>query len=139
MVQKTTRQAALPIGGTWSRTRVRDNADNGQPFINNEFREASSGGRFEVANPADESVLGSAAEATLADVTDAVGAARAAFDANTWAWDTEFRKHYLRQLQEGPRKEADAFKSMHVAEAGISVNMLGRIDATIEEMSFRSI
>lgn len=47
------------------------NADNGQPFINNEFREASSGGRFEVASPADESVLGSAAEATLADVTDA--------------------------------------------------------------------
>ena len=48
----------------------------GRLFIAGEFREAASGRRFDVVNPADESVVGTAADAEPTDVSDAVAAAR---------------------------------------------------------------
>src|SRR4051812_15041405 len=72
----------------------------GRLFIDGEFREASSGARFEVINPADESVVGTAADGGIDDVTSAVSAARRAADETSWATDHEFRERCLRQLQE---------------------------------------
>ena len=55
-------------------------AYEGRLFIDGEFCEAQSGRRFEVINPADESVVGTAADAAAGDVARAVGAARRAAD-----------------------------------------------------------
>ena len=48
-------------------------------YINGEWRTGSSGERFDVINPTDETVLASVASATLDDARDALDAAAAAF------------------------------------------------------------
>ena len=75
----------------------------GRLFIDGEFREAQSGRRFDVINPADESVVGTAADAAAEDVALAVGAARRAADETSWGTDHAFRQRCLRQLQDGLR------------------------------------
>ena len=49
-------------------------------LIDGEWREAGSGGRFDVTNPVDGSIVGSVPDAGEADVRAAVDAAAAAFD-----------------------------------------------------------
>jgi aldehyde dehydrogenase (NAD+) len=104
-------------------------------FIDGEFREASNGARFEVIDPCDESVVGTAADATLDDVAAAVGAARQAFDTTAWAEDRELRKTCLQQLQSGLRKEAEAIKEIQAAEAALPAGVRALVDSVIEEMS----
>jgi acyl-CoA reductase-like NAD-dependent aldehyde dehydrogenase len=53
-------------------------------FINNEYRPATSGKRFDVINPANEEVVGAVAEGDAADIDNAVGAARACFTSDAW-------------------------------------------------------
>ena len=53
-------------------------------FINNEYRPASGGKRFDVINPATEEVVGAVAEGDAADIDNAVGAARACFVSDAW-------------------------------------------------------
>jgi acyl-CoA reductase-like NAD-dependent aldehyde dehydrogenase len=53
-------------------------------FINNEYRPAVSGRRFDVVNPANEEVVGAVAEGDAADIDNAVGAARACFNSDAW-------------------------------------------------------
>jgi aldehyde dehydrogenase (NAD+) len=53
-------------------------------FINNEWRPAASGKRFAVENPATEETIAEVALADAADVDNAVGAARACFDSDSW-------------------------------------------------------
>ena len=109
----------------------------GRLFIDGEFREAQSGHRFEVINPADESVVGTAADAAAGDVALAVTAARRAADETGWATDHAFRQHCLRQLQDGLRKQADTARALQTAEAGICVsNLATHVDAMIEDMSW---
>ncbi|MEO8201250.1 MAG: aldehyde dehydrogenase family protein [Gemmatimonadota bacterium] len=53
-------------------------------FINNEYRPASGGKRFDVVNPATEEVVAQVAEGESADVDAAVSAARACFNSDGW-------------------------------------------------------
>ncbi len=53
-------------------------------FINNEWRPAASGKRFPVANPATEEVLGEVAAGDVADVDNAVRAAKSCFESTAW-------------------------------------------------------
>ena len=109
----------------------------GRLFIDGEFREAASGRRFDVINPADESIVGMAADASAEDVADAVTAARRAADETTWATDHEFRRRCMQQLQEGLRKESGAARDLQRLEAGIVVsNVSNHVDAMIEDMSY---
>ena len=55
-------------------------------YIDGQWRPASDGARFDVMNPADETVLASVASATLADAAMALDAAQAAF--GPWAAKT---------------------------------------------------
>ncbi|XP_054807289.1 aldehyde dehydrogenase family 2 member C4-like [Prosopis cineraria] len=55
-----------------------------QLFINGQFVDSVSGGRFETIDPRTGEVIGSIAEATKADVDVAVKAARQAFDFGPW-------------------------------------------------------
>ena len=56
----------------------------GDLFINNEWRPAASGRRFPVINPATEEVLVEVAAGDVADVDEAVRAARTCFDSAGW-------------------------------------------------------
>ena len=109
----------------------------GRLYIGGSFREARSGQRFDVINPADESVVGTAADATSEDVADAVAAARAAADGTEWATDHAFRRRCLQQLQEGLRKEAQTAVDLQVAEAGICIgNTVTHVEAMTEDMAW---
>jgi len=108
----------------------------GMLFIDGKWRAASDGGTFDVINPADESFVGTAADATAADVSDAVGAARTAFDATTWSTDVDFRRHCLSQLSAGLRAAGAELAEMATLEAGIPVNQAYLIDSVIDEVDW---
>jgi aldehyde dehydrogenase (NAD+) len=91
----------------------------GELCIGGEWRTASDGKTFEVINPADESLVGTAADATLEDVSAAVGAARTAFDTTTWQADRDFRRGCLRQLESGLHIVAEELKDLATLKAGI--------------------
>jgi aldehyde dehydrogenase (NAD+) len=82
---------------------------------------AGRGGELPTVNPATEEVLGTAANADAADLDEAVGAARRAFDETGWARDTALRTHCLRQLSEVLAAHGDELRELTVAEAGIPV------------------
>ncbi len=92
----------------------------GRLFIDGEFREARSSRRYDVINPADESVVATAADAGPEDVYDAVTAARRVADETSWGTDHKFRRHCLEQLQAGLRNEAEGFRNLLTAEAGVA-------------------
>jgi aldehyde dehydrogenase (NAD+) len=107
-----------------------------QLYIDGNRREASNGARFDVIHPCDESVVGSAADATLKDVDAAVQAARHAFDSTTWSRDHAFRQHCLQQLQDAFRDNAAAIKDLQIAEAGsLCTGLQQQVDIPIAEMS----
>ncbi|EKF22544.1 aldehyde dehydrogenase family protein [Mycolicibacterium hassiacum DSM 44199] len=109
----------------------------GRLFIDGEFREARSGRRYNVINPADESVVGTAADAGAEDVHDAITAARRAADETDWGTDHKFRRHCLEQLQEGLRREIDTFRKLVTAEAGVCAAVIpSHVDAMIDGMDF---
>ncbi len=55
-------------------------------YINGRFVPAKAGRTREYLNPADNSLLGIAAESDASDVEDAISAARVAFDCGPWRW-----------------------------------------------------
>ena len=63
----------------------------GRLFIDGEFREAVARA-LRRHQPADESVVGTAADASAEDVPDAISAARRAADECRWGTDHEFRR-----------------------------------------------
>ncbi|MDT3441942.1 aldehyde dehydrogenase family protein [Pseudofrankia sp. BMG5.37] len=114
-----------------------DTEPEGRLYVGGQFREAGAGGRFDVLNPADETLAGTAADAQAEDVAAAVTAARRAADETSWGADHTFRQRVLRQLQEGLRKEAAAARRLQVAEAGTPVSNIGNhIDVMTEDMTF---
>jgi aldehyde dehydrogenase (NAD+) len=109
----------------------------GRLFIDGEFREAKSGKRYDVINPADESVVGTAADAGPEDVYDAVTAARRVADETSWGADHKFRRHCLEQLQGALRKDVDEFRKLVTAEAGVVSSVIQtHVDVMIDGMDF---
>ena len=109
----------------------------GRLFIDGDFREARSGRRFDVINPADESVVGTAADAGPEDVSDAVTAARRVADETSWGTDHKFRRHCLEQLQAALRNDAEEFRKLVTAEAGVASSVIvNHVDSMIDGMDF---
>jgi aldehyde dehydrogenase (NAD+) len=109
----------------------------GRLFIDGEFRDARSSRRYDVINPADESVVASAADAGPEDVHDAVSAARRAADETTWGTDHKFRRHCLEQLQVALRNQAEEFQKLVTAEAGVASSVIvTHVDRMIDGMDF---
>ena len=112
-------------------------AYEGRLFVGGEFVEARSGSRYEVLNPADESVVGTAADAGPEDVSDAVSAARAAADETSWATDHAFRLHCLTQFQRALRDRAGEIRALVTAEAGVPTAIGDtQVDMQIEGMDY---
>ena len=95
----------------------------GKLFVDGQLVDAEGGATYENVNPATETSLGTAADASSGDVDRAIAAARRAFDETSWSTDVAFRLRCLRQLQEGLTKHADEWRELSTAEVGIPVTM----------------
>ena len=92
-------------------------------LIDGELVEAEGGRTFETIDPSTGEVLGTAADASLADADRAMDAARRAFDTTDWATDVGLRLRGLRQLHEALVRHQEELRELVVAETGIPVMM----------------
>ncbi|MET4610031.1 aldehyde dehydrogenase (NAD+) [Rhodococcus sp. PvR044] len=99
---------------------------------------AGSGGTFEVLNPATEEVLGSAAEATAADMDAAIAAARRAFDQGTWSRDHAFRARCLRQLCDALQSHIEELREVTIAEVGAPAMLTSgpQLEGPVEDLRY---
>jgi aldehyde dehydrogenase (NAD+) len=76
-------------------------------------------------NPANEEVIGVAADASEADLRRAIAAARRAFDESDWSRDVELRVRCLRQLHHALLDHQDDLADITVAEVGAPRMLMG--------------
>ena len=86
-------------------------------FIGGEWREANSGDRFDVLDPADQSVIASVADAGVSDAVDALDVAVAA-QADWAATPARQRGEILRKAFEAITAQADDFAQLISLEMG---------------------
>lgn len=84
---------------------------------------AEGGATYDTISPSTEEVLGTAADATLADADRAVAAARRAFDTTDWSTNVELRRRCLRQLHEALVDNVELLRAIVVAEVGAPVSI----------------
>ncbi len=88
-------------------------------FIDGAWCDARGGSTFDVINPASETVIAKAANATRADLDRAVTAARRAFDEGPWRKTTpRDRARILRRLVEGLNARKEEIRQVLIAMAG---------------------
>jgi aldehyde dehydrogenase (NAD+) len=80
--------------------------------------EAEGGATFDNVNPANEEVIGVAADASKADLERAIAAARREFDESEWSRDVALRVRCLRQLHQALVDRQEEFADITVAEVG---------------------
>ncbi|MEA2274405.1 MAG: aldehyde dehydrogenase, partial [Solirubrobacteraceae bacterium] len=104
-------------------------------LINGKLVEAEGGGCFDNVNPATEAVLGPVANATAANMTTAITAARDAFDSTAWSTSHGLRKECLYQLQAALESEREELRAELVAEVGCPVRTTygPQLDAPLRE------
>ena len=90
-------------------------------LIDGELVEAEGGRTFETVDPATGAVLGTAADASVADAERAIAAARRAFDETSWATDIDLRVRCLRQVHEALVRHREELREVLVAEIGVPV------------------
>jgi len=97
-----------------------------------------SGGVFTTINPATEEVLGTAADADATDMSNAIEAARRAFDDTDWSRNTELRVRCIRQLRQALKDHIEELRELTISEVG-APRMLtsgGQLDGPVNDLSF---
>jgi aldehyde dehydrogenase (NAD+) len=100
---------------------------------------AAAGSRtYDNVNPATEEIIGVTADATTADIDEAIAAARRAFDDTHWATNPELRSRCLTQLAEALSDERELLREVIVAEVGCPVMLTPviQVDKPIDELPF---
>lgn len=87
-------------------------------LIGGELRAATGGATYPNVSPATGEIIGTAPDATAADIEAAIVAARTAFDTTTWSTDVALRVRCLRQLHTALVDHADELTDLTVAEVG---------------------
>jgi acyl-CoA reductase-like NAD-dependent aldehyde dehydrogenase len=90
-------------------------------LIDGELVAAEGNRSFETIDPSTGKVLGTAADASVADAGRAVAAARRAFDTSQWATDVTLRVRCLRQLHEAFVSHQEDLRQLIVSEVGAPV------------------
>jgi aldehyde dehydrogenase (NAD+) len=95
-------------------------------------------GRYPTVNPATEEVLGTAANADLADMDLAIAAARRAFDTTTWSTDTELRVRCIRQLREVMGEHIEELRTITITEAGAPrmLTAAAQLEGPVQDLLF---
>ena len=81
-------------------------------LVDGVVRPALDGSTYPTINPATEEVLGVAADCGPADIDEAIGAARRAFDESGWSSDLSLRVRCLRQLHDAFVNHADEIRAL---------------------------
>ncbi len=93
-----------------------------QLYIDGDWVEPQDG-RYDDVSPSTEAVIATAPDASIAQVGDAIAAARRAFDSGPWGtMSAEQRAACLNQLGEALTKHADDFFALSQAEWGCIAN-----------------
>ena len=92
-------------------------------YINGQLRAAEGDREYTNLGPATGAPVGTAADATAADVDEAIGAARAAFDAEQWSTDRTLRVTSLRRLRSALAELADEWRPHIAAETGAPLGL----------------
>jgi aldehyde dehydrogenase (NAD+) len=87
-------------------------------LVDGELRPAAGGATYENIDPATEEVIGTAADASPADIEAAIVAARRAFDETGWSTDLALRARCLRQLHGALIERIDELTEITIAEVG---------------------
>jgi aldehyde dehydrogenase (NAD+) len=88
-------------------------------YIDGAWSEASSGATYDLVNPATESVIAQAANASRADLERAITAARRAFDDGPWRRTTpRDRARILQRLIDGLERRKEELRTWLVTSAG---------------------
>jgi len=91
-------------------------------YIDGQWTDPDSG-RYDVVNPATETVIGTAPDASVAQVQQAVAAARAAFDTGPWPSATPAeRARCLQQLSDALMAKGEEIYALAQAEWGCTAN-----------------
>jgi phenylacetaldehyde dehydrogenase len=91
----------------------------GQLFIGGRWRDAASGGSLEVIDPSTGAPIGSIADADVSDVSDAVAAARHAFDDGPWrGWTGRARSEVLLKIADLVREHGDELAERESRDVG---------------------
>jgi aldehyde dehydrogenase (NAD+) len=93
-------------------------------YIGGLLRSAEGGKVFDNVSPVTEQVIGVCADASGADMEDAIAAARAAFDEESWGRDHDLRARCLRQLHAALERHAPEIKETIRAEVGATEGSL---------------
>ena len=105
-------------------------------LIDGKLVDASTGATFDNINPATEEVIGTAADASSDDLTQAIDAARRAFDETNWSTDHAFRRRCLQQLHDALQRHEDLLTGALVIEGGSPV-MLAALPLVFMEWCLR--
>jgi aldehyde dehydrogenase (NAD+) len=110
-------------------------AHESRMLIDGKLVDGPSGRTFTNLNPATEEPVGEVADASAAEMDQAIAAARRAFDETPWATDRELRKRCLQQLQDALESEREEYRSELVAEVGSPLLMTysAQLDAPLAE------
>jgi aldehyde dehydrogenase (NAD+) len=109
-------------------------------YIGGLLRSAEGGKVFDNVSPVTEQVIGVCADASGLDMEDAIAAARAAFDEESWWRDHEFRARCLRQLHAALERHAPEIRETIRAEVGASEGSLHGVqfDTSIKHLLYGS-
>lgn len=106
-----------------------DNDIHGQLFIGGQWRDSVSGGRADVIDPSTGRVIGTVADADVADVDSAVAAARAAFASGEWAGlSGRERARILLRVADLVRENADEIVRLESLDVGKPVTLCRAVD-----------
>src|SRR6201987_394580 len=99
-------------------------------YIDGQLRMSSTGQTVDNLNPATEEVLGVCTDASAQDMTEAIAAARRAFDTTDWSTNRELRQHCLQQLHDALQEDKEQMRAELVAEVGcpVSTTYIAQLD-----------
>ena len=99
---------------------------------------AGGGGRYPTINPATEEVLGTAANADIADMDRAIAAARRAFDTGDWSTDTGLRVRCIRQLRDAMGEHIEELREITISEAGAPrmLTAAAQLEGPVDDLGF---
>lgn len=95
-------------------------------YIDGKLRDATGGATFEIINPWTGEPVGQAADATAADVEEAIAAARRAFDETDWSTNVEKRLALMKKYRELFERERPRLAKLAIKEAGAAQGAVGR-------------
>jgi aldehyde dehydrogenase (NAD+) len=93
--------------------------ESAQMFIDGQWVAAATGATYGVPNPATEETVGTAPDATAADMERAIAAARRAFDEGPWPRTSrQDRARALGAIADGMERRKEELRRLVIAEAG---------------------